>query len=562
MPRNIVFFFTSSSHFLYNRSTEYSANKVICKKSTTGGTMSPPTMLVILDGFGYRKERSGNAIAHAKMPFLNALYSKNKSTLLKASGADVGLLPGYMGNSEVGHLTLGAGRIIPSPLKIVHDAIQDKSFFSNSILIHHFSELKKTQKALHIMGLLSNAGVHSHTDHLAACIRLASEQGLDKVFVHAFLDGRDTQPSSAKGYLKALDDIFHTLHCGALASIHGRFYAMDRDNNWQRTQTSYNVICALCPKYIEKRTWQEVVDESYRNAITDEFLVPQLLDPQGAIQDGDGIVFFNFRPDRALQLAESFLNPAFSHFRNPYNTGNKKVSFFITPMPLKQVFSEFKYDFLFRQEVVQHTLLDEISLQHQPAEPVFITAETEKYAHVTYFFRGMRDVQLPNEKRVLISSIKAKNYSARPEMSAAAITQSIIHSLRSSPAYFYLVNYANADMVGHSGNFQATIKACEVLDQQLALLYHEVIDRLNGVLIITADHGNAEEKIDGQGNILTAHTTNVVPFILVSNQTIRKKSKEAVLTKEPVFGLAHVAPTILKSMNLIIPSVMEQKTIF
>lgn len=525
--------------------------------------MSKPTMLVILDGFGYRPDRSGNAIAQAKMPAWKALCTNHRSILLKASGADVGLLPGYIGNSEVGHLTLGAGRIIPSVLRLFHEAIDNKSFFESKILLERFLALKASGKALHLMGLVSDAGVHSHTYHLEALVQLAHQIGLKKVFIHAFLDGRDTPPFSAKTYLSKLGSYCEQWHCGTIASIHGRFYAMDRDNNWDRTQKSYDLLCGPPQPPGTATTWQEALDKAYQKGISDEFVLPQLLVPDATIKQGDGVVFFNVRPDRALQLTESFINPSFKYFKNWCNTGNQQLAFFITPTQYAKDFAAFNNDVLFKDISVDHTLLDEITQQLQPlAPPVFITAESEKRAHVTYFFRGMREIQLPNERRVIIPSIKTKDYVHHPEMSAPLITSTLIHSLRSNPAYFYLVNYANADMVGHSGNFIATVKACEILDQQLALLYHEVVERLNGLLVITADHGNAEEKIDAQGNPLTAHTANPVPFVLAGKKMILNSATKQPFGHEPVYGLANVAPTMLKFMNLTIPSIMEQKTIF
>lgn len=519
-------------------------------------------MLVVLDGFGYRKERSGNAIAQAKMPFWNALCSTHRSSLLKASGPDVGLLPGYVGNSEVGHLTLGAGRVVPSILALFNKALDDKTFFQNKMLTEKFLSLKASGKALHLMGLLSDAGVHSHTYHLQGLLQLAHQLGLEKVYIHAFLDGRDTPPFSAKKYLSWLEDFCHQLGCGTIASIHGRFYAMDRDNNWDRIQKSYDLLCGMQHLTEKKVSWQEAVDKAYHSGMSDEFMLPELLNPDGVIQPGDGIVFFNVRPDRAQQLTESFINPLFKHFKNRYNTGNQQLAFFVTTTRYKKNFAAFNNDILFQNITVKNTLLDEIAQQNTQPPPIFITAETEKFAHVTYFFRGMEETQLPHENRVIIPSIKAKDYVQHPEMSAPLITSTLIHSLRSNPAYFYLVNYANADMVGHSGNFAATVKACEILDQQLALLYHEVIERLDGLLVITADHGNAEEKIDEFGSPLTAHTTNPVPFVLVTKKKNRSNLAKQPFEQEPVFGLAHVAPTILKFMNLTVPLSMEQKTIF
>jgi 2,3-bisphosphoglycerate-independent phosphoglycerate mutase len=527
---------------------------------TQGNPVANPIMLVILDGFGYAKSPTGNAITQAKMPFWHFLTTNYPSTLLKAAGPDVGLLPGYIGNSEVGHLTLGAGRIVKSALKKFHDAIDDQSFFDNKQINDRFTLLKKTGGSLHLMGLVSDGGVHSHERHLHALITLANNIGIRNVFVHVFTDGRDVPPSSAKTYLDKLDAHCKKINCGTIASISGRFYAMDRDKNWDRIQTTYQMLCTGQP--LLQRSWQELLESSYKQKLTDEFIPPTMLKPEGTIKPGDGIFFFNFRPDRARQLAEAFINPQFQPFSNAINTGNKSLSFFASTVRYKDSFSLFKNDILFEKELINHTLLDEIAQQFM-LEPkkVFIIAETEKYAHVTYFFRGMNEIQLENETRTLIPSIKAKDYTATPEMSAPIITNTLVHSLRSDPAYFYLVNYANPDMVGHSGNLDATIKACECVDQQLALLYHEIVERLKGTLIITGDHGNAEQKQDEKGSPLTAHTINPVPFVIASKKKSKKTGTLLPFQEEPKYGLSHIAPTILKIMGLSIPQEMNQETI-
>ncbi|MFA6263593.1 MAG: 2,3-bisphosphoglycerate-independent phosphoglycerate mutase [Candidatus Babeliales bacterium] len=521
--------------------------------------MNTPTMLIILDGFGYRAEREGNAIAQAAMPFWNSLCTHYPSALLNASGPDVGLLPGYVGNSEVGHLTIGSGRVVTSLLKKFHDAIQNESFFSNELLIKRFEQLKQTGKTLHLMGLVSDAGVHGHQEHLHALIKLAHRCGLTNVVVHAFLDGRDTPPRSAGRYLEQLSVFCSNLGCGSIASIQGRFYAMDRDKNWARTQQAYDMLCGITPPIEHQAHWHTLIDQSYQAGIYDEFIPPIMLIPQATIKPGDGIVFFNFRPDRARQLTNAFINPFFEYFKNPLNTGNKTLAFFITTTRYDEKFAAFSNDILFEPEHVEHTLLDEIAAQVSHPN-VFLIAETEKYAHITYFFRGMRETHLSHETRALIPSIKAKSYAQTPAMAAPLITSTLIESLHQSPQTFYLVNYANADMVGHSGDFDATIKACQVLDRQLSCLYHEVVEHCSGTLFITADHGNVEEKIDSQGNALTAHTCNPVPFIVVHKETQRTATTPP-FSHQPVFGLAHIAPTILASLHLRIPSCMEQETI-
>lgn len=513
-------------------------------------------MLIILDGFGFSKNSLGNAIFYAKMPVWRMFLDRYPSKLLNASGTAVGLLDGFIGNSEVGHKTIGAGRIIKSSLKKIHENIHDGSFFTNPILVNKFQQITDGGKSLHLMGLLSDGGVHSHEYQLHALIKLAHQIGLTKVYIHAFLDGRDVPPQSAQTYLERLDKVFSDIGCGKLASLHGRFYAMDRDNNWDRTKISYDVL-TQSSQNVPAQFWKSALENSYTQNITDEFFYPTMLNPAGTIQPGDGVVFFNFRPDRARQLTESFINPSFNHF--PVKDLASNLTFFTTFTRYKAEFAQFNNDILYEEEQIDHTLLDEIASQKKSGNNrVFIIAETEKYAHVTYFFRGMIDKQLPNETRILIPSLKERNYIKHPEMAAQEITTHLIQSLQQNPAYFYLVNYANADMVGHTGNFDATVKACEILDAQIKKLYEEVVERLDGTLFITADHGNAEEQLDASGKPRTAHTQNPVPFVVIKKGITRLHST----TFKKNLGLANIAATILQSMNLAIPAQMNSEAIF
>ncbi len=517
-----------------------------------------PIFLIILDGFGYKKQKSGNAVAASNMPFWQHLIKKYKSTLLSASETAVGLLPGYIGNSEVGHLTIGAGRIIKSVLIRFKEEIDNKRFFKNKTLIKNFKKLKDNN-SLHIIGLLSDGGVHSHEFQLHALLELAKKQNIKNVYIHAILDGRDVPPESAAKYLKKLNSACKKIKVGKIASIHGRFYAMDRDNNWTRTRQSYNVLCNPRIKESKFKTWQELLKDSYKKKITDEFIKPTLLIKQGQIKKGDGVIFYNFRPDRARQLTESFINPNFVEFKTQdLNSTKKTLTFFISTTRYKDEFKKFNNDILFEREIIKNTLFDELAKQKFKT---FAIAETEKYAHVTYFFRGMQEGKLKNEKFELIPSIKTKNYIDYPEMSADKITKKILLSLKKDPADFYLVNYANADMVGHSGNFKATIKACECLDKQLEKLYKAVVQDKNGTLFITADHGNAEEMLDLKTKTpKTSHTTNPVIFIKVGKGFEKKETKLPKYTK-PKYGLSNIAPTILKYFGLKIPKNMNKKTI-
>jgi 2,3-bisphosphoglycerate-independent phosphoglycerate mutase len=502
--------------------------------------LKKPTVLVILDGFGYRKEKKFNAIAQARTPHIDFWMEHFPTTLLRASGTAVGLLDNMIGNSEVGHLTIGCGRIIEQPLTIIHHAIENKSIFSHPLLLEKFALLKHKNEPLHIMGLLSDAGIHSHVELLYALLKMAVEHGLTKIYVHAFLDGRDTPPKSAAIYLSQLDTILHTLGHGIIATMQGRFYAMDRDKNWDRTEKSYKVLTEK--QQITKQDWQEVLSQAYQHNITDEFVPPTQLDPQGIIESGAGVIFFNIRPDRARQLTAAFVDPHFNHF--PIRKIN--LTFFITPVGYG---AHLKTDVLYPQKPEYNTLKDVLS-EHD--KTIFSIAETEKYAHITYFFNGGREKILPHEVRILIPSIIAKTYVDHPQMSAPQITEAVLKSLKKIPKDFYLINYANADMVGHSGNFQATVKAVECLDTELKKLYDVVVESMGGTMYITADHGKAEDMYDPEtGMPRTAHTNNPVPFIM-----LRKDLENSNYTL-PLTQLADIAPFILHNMHLPIPTEME-----
>ncbi|MFH1461923.1 MAG: 2,3-bisphosphoglycerate-independent phosphoglycerate mutase [bacterium] len=510
-----------------------------------------PTMLIILDGLGFSEHKRGNAVEKANMPNFKSWLEKYPATLLHASGESVGLLPGYIGNSEVGHLTIGAGRIIKSTLVKLKESINDGSFFKNETLIQNFKNIG-SNNSLHLMGLLSDGGVHSHEFELYALLKLAKKQDIRNIYIHAFLDGRDVAAKSAFIYLKRLDNKIKEIGVGKIASIHGRYYAMDRDNNWDRTKKSYDVLCDYDTDVTQ--SWEDVLNKSYEKKITDEFINPTLLIKEGQIKKDDGILFFNFRPDRARQLTQSFIDPKFNEFEvNNLNSTKGTLSFFISTTRYNQDFKKFNNDVLFEKEMIENTLLDQILYKK------FIIAETEKYAHVTYFFRGMQDIELENEQRVLIPSIKAKNYIDHPEMSAQKITDAVLDSLQNDPVYFYLINYANPDMVGHSGNFEATVKACEFLDIQLERLYKEVVENQDGTIFLTADHGNAEEMIDLKtGEPKTAHSKNPVFFIKINKKFIKNS---VFSSKDVKFGLYNIAPTILTFLGLKLPEKMTKTII-
>lgn len=490
-----------------------------------------PTALVILDGFGFQKETEYNAIAQAHTPCFDELLTTYPATLLKASGMAVGLPEGSIGNSEVGHLTIGSGSVVLQPYTIIHEAIKDKSFYTNKILVKHLKHLKEKQKKLHIMGLLSDATVHSHIEDLFAFLTAAKQQGLTDIVVHPFLDGRDVAPQSATVYLEKLEAFLKDLKVGVIGSLHGRFYAMDRNNHWNLTERSYNVLTKV--QLTEKTTWQAVLKQAYNEGITDEFIDPIQLCPQGSIRSHDGIIFFNFRPDRARQLTAAFINPPLDLKTKPLS-----LTFFITPVSYGPLYLT---TFLYNKPQVTQTLnkmLDKMGYS------IFTIAEAEKYAHVTYFFNGGQEQTLPNEKRVFIPSLPDKKYDQHPEMSAPIITDAIVDSLSHAMRDFYVINYANADMVGHSGDFKATVKAIECLDKQLQILYTEIVQKRNGTLYITADHGKAEAMFDKQTNQpRTSHTANPVFFIMV-NKALKERSDEL-----PLEELSDIAPFIVHNIT-------------
>lgn len=487
-----------------------------------------PIALIILDGFGYTKETTHNAIAKAYTPHLDAWFATCPFSFLEASGTHVGLLAGTIGNSEVGHLTIGAGRVIPQPVTQIHEAIHNGSFYHNPVLLQTLVKVKQHSGRLHIIGLCSDAQVHSDIEHMYALLKAAQAAGVRSVFLHLILDGRDVPPRSAAAYLKPLSHYLSQTGFGVIGSLHGRFYAMDRDNNFNRTEKSYNVLTGK--EHSKPQPWQEILADDYKQNITDEFITPVLLDSDAIIRAGDGVIFFNTRPDRIAQLAESLVGFDLSCFVTLVDYG--------LTVPT---------EILIEQQPILQTLKDVLAAAHKR---MFVIAETEKYAHVTYFFTGMRRTVLPGETRVLIPSLKLNTYAQQPNMSAPAITKAVLETME-DPYDFYLINYANADMVGHSGNLEATCKAIECLDTQLGLLYDAFVTQHNGTLYITADHGKAEEMFDSiSGQPKTAHTTNLVPFIKVSATKTDNQ-------KLPLTELADIAPYILNNMQLQVPDEMK-----
>lgn len=490
-----------------------------------------PTALIILDGFGYRQHKESNAIACADTPFLNYAFKTYPHCLLNASGASVGLPQGFIGNSEVGHMTIGTGQIVTQPLTRIHNAIDDGSFFENPILKENLSSLAQPGKKLHIAGVVSDAGAHGHIKHLYAHITAALTSGVNHIIVHAFLDGRDVGPQTARSYLTKLQTVLDSHPNVTLGSIHGRFYAMDRDHNWQRTQKSYDVMTRKQQLHFIR--WQDALDYYYQHGTYDEFIPPTQLSEHALVTSGDGIIFYDTRPDRERQLVQAFTDPHFSHFP----TQEIPLSFFITPVIYG---ADIATTPLLIQEPLKPTLKQVLTVQ---GKTIFTIAETEKYAHVTYFFDGGYESTYPHESRVLIPSLKIPHYDTAPCMSAAEITKSVLHSLTTNPCDFYLINYANADMVGHTGNFEATVKAVECLDNQLQKIYEQLVITQNGTMYITSDHGKAEDMYDDHlKQLRTAHTTNPVPFIVI------RRDLMGTQTPLPLNQLADISSYIIKHL--------------
>ncbi len=483
-----------------------------------------PTMLVILDGLGYRENEDHNAVAHAHMPNFFKLLANYPWTTLQASGPAVGLPKGYIGNSEVGHLTIGCGTIIKQPMTLIEEAFEQKKPSEIPALKTALSRLAKQHKVLHIMGLLSDAGVHSSTHHLYAFLQAAKDLHVP-VVVHPFLDGRDTNPGTALSYLHELETVIKKLDVGKIGSIHGRFYAMDRNKNWHLTEKSYHVLTEQ--QHHTAHSWQEVLDTAAHEHMSEEFIPPIQLDGGNYIKPGDGVLFFNFRPDRARQLTELFLEGNDKEIK-PYT-----LSCFITPVTYG---THYDTTVLFHTGKISQTLTGMLDSHGYSTCTI---AETEKYAHVTYFFNGGREEKLPHETRILIPSTTRKSYDTHPAMSADTITEAALYSLKYNPHDLYVINYANADMVGHTGNFQATIQALECIDKQLGMLFDEVVTKQNGILIITGDHGKAEEMVDTSTHQpRTAHTTNPVYFV------IAKQDLESQHVALPLEQLSDIAPFI------------------
>ncbi|RKD21794.1 phosphoglycerate mutase (2,3-diphosphoglycerate-independent) [Ammoniphilus oxalaticus] len=506
-----------------------------------------PVALIILDGFGMREETDGNAVYHAEKPNFDRLWQRYPHTLIGASGKAVGLPEGQMGNSEVGHLNLGAGRVVYQDFTRVSSDIQAGSFFANQTLLGAMKHVKQKGTKLHLYGLLSDGGVHSHIDHLFALLELAKKEQVERVFVHAFLDGRDVAPGTALQYIQRANDKMKQLGVGAFATVQGRYYAMDRDKRWERTEKSYRaMVYGEGPKYEDPL---QAVKESYDKSVYDEFVMPTVIanergEPSGLVEDHDGVIFFNFRPDRAIQISLAYTNEDFRGFDRGERVPKELYYVCLTK------FSESVNGFVAYKPTDLDNTLGEV-LQQNKLKQLRI-AETEKYPHVTFFFSGGREQEFEGETRVLINSPKnVPTYDLKPEMSAYEVTEAALQEIEKRVHDVIILNFANCDMVGHSGKMEPTVRAVETVDECMGKVVDAIVAQ-GGVALVTADHGNADWMIDETGKPVTSHSTCPVPLIV---------TKDGVELREDGI-LADLAPTILKLLNIKQPTEMTGKPIF
>lgn len=506
-----------------------------------------PTVLMILDGYGLNEKKEGNAIQLANKPVMDKLMKEYPFVRGNASGMAVGLPEGQMGNSEVGHLNMGAGRIVYQELTRITKEIQDGDFFKNEALLTAISNCKKNNSDLHLYGLLSDGGVHSHITHLFALLELAKKEGLTNIYVHAFLDGRDTPPTSGKGFAEELTNKMKTLGVGKIATVMGRYYVMDRDNRWDRVEKAYNAM--VLGQGETASSGVEAIKQSYDAGNNDEFVLPTVVmengKPVATIKENDSIIFFNFRPDRAREITRAFCDDKFDGFKRDKGR-----------FPLTYVcFSE--YDVTIEHKIVafhkvsiDNTFGQFLAANHKTQLRL---AETEKYAHVTFFFNGGVEVPNEGEERILVKSPKVATYDLQPEMSAFEVAKNLVEAIKSQKYDVIIINFANPDMVGHTGVQDAAIKAVEAVDQCVGMA-HEALLSVNGQMFICADHGNVEQLVDyDNGEPFTAHTTNDVPFILVNYD------KEYTLKEGGC--LADIAPTLIEMMGMTQPAEMTGKSL-
>lgn len=503
-----------------------------------------PLLLTVLDGWGMGRDWEFNAVTRSNVKNFPAWLSEYPWRTLKASGSAVGLPEGQMGNSEVGHLTLGAGRVILQELPRISRAIQDKTFFDNRVLIEGCKSCRN--RTLHLMGLVSDGGVHSHIEHLKALVRLARRAGVRNVAVHCFMDGRDTPPTKGADYIRDLREFLRGEGIGEIATIMGRYYAMDRDKRWERTEIAYKALTEGIGR--NETDPEEAVEHSYKSGETDEFIRPVILPcPYGKIHDGDGVIFFNFRADRARQLSIALNDDTFDGFKRKVKPA---LASYTTMTSYRE---DFTFPVAFPPHVPVNTFGEVIS---RAGLRQLRIAETEKYAHVTFFFNGGRERAFPGEDRLLVPSPKVATYDLQPSMSAPEVARRLLEKLDSELYDFILLNFANPDMVGHTGDFEAAKEAARMVDSLMGRIVNKVLS-MQGTVALTADHGNLEEMRESDGiSPHTAHTTNPVPFIWIS-------SREVNLKKDiPDAGLSSIAPTLLNSLGLDIPPEMDAPPLF
>ena len=498
-----------------------------------------PTTLIIMDGFGMCSGTEGNAVAAAATPQLDRLFAEYVHTTLDASGLSVGLPAGQMGNSEVGHTNIGGGRVVFQDLPRITNSIEDGSFFENAAYLQAMDSCRQKGTSLHLMGLLSDGGVHSHTQHVWALLEMAKRQGLEKVYIHAFLDGRDVSPTSGADFVAEAVAKCAEIGVGKIATVMGRYYAMDRDKRWDRVEQAYDAM-VYGEGAVANADPVAAVKASYEKGITDEFVEPVVCDRDGCISDNDSVIFFNYRPDRAREITRTLVDPAFDGFTRQYfpvcfvcNTE------YDASMP--------NVDVAFPRTFVENGLGEFLSSVGMTQLRI---AETEKYAHVTFFFNGGSETVFPGEDRVLIPSPKVATYDLQPEMSAFEVCDQCVERIESGLYDVIILNFANCDMVGHTGVFDAAVKAVETVDTCVGRVVEATL-KMGGIAMVTADHGNAEQMTEADGSPMTAHTTNLVPFILCGAGTqLRRNGK-----------LADIAPTILDVMGLQKPDEMTGSTL-
>ena len=496
-----------------------------------------PTTLIIMDGFGLANASDDNAVSLAQTPVLDRLFREYANTTLSASGLDVGLPDGQMGNSEVGHTNIGGGRVVFQDLPRISRAIDDGSFFKNEAYNKAMDNCLKNGSSLHLYGLLSDGGVHSHIQHLFALLQMAKGKGLKKVYIHCFLDGRDVSPTSGKGFVQELCDKCAEIGVGKIATVMGRYYAMDRDKRWERVQMAYDAM--VYGEGVHNADPVDAVAKSYANGVTDEFVEPVVCDSEGTIGDNDSVIFFNFRPDRAREITRAIVDPEFDGFQR---------EFFPTTYVCNTEYDASMPNVLvaWPRVAVKNGLGEYLSSMGMTQLRI---AETEKYAHVTFFFNGGVEKQYPGEDRVLVPSPKVATYDLQPEMSAFEVCDKCVERIESGAYDVIILNFANCDMVGHTGVLEAAVKAVETVDTCVGKVVEATL-KMGGIAMITADHGNAEDMKQEDGSPMTAHTTNPVPFILCGAGSELRTGR-----------LADIAPTILDVLGLACPPEMDGRTL-